>query len=194
MAGSKEVIVQRYKDRFEKLAANLRRLGYVFSETPVIGPHPQCEELIAAVEKELGPVPATLKEFYRVVGGINFMGRHPEWNFVEYPDPIVVLALDEVHYEFAEFLQDKDRYLEERGGKFFIPIAPDYYHKEDVSGGMWYNVAIPNGLEDPVIAAEPHKLPFTQYLDHALANGGFCSLDGRGQELGYPMDKILDGV
>lgn len=176
------------------LAANLRRLGYVFLEKPVVGTHPECEELIAVVEKELGPLPATLKEFYRVVGGINFMGKHPEWNSVEYPDAIVVHGLHEVHYEFAELLQDKQRYLDERGGKFLIPIAPDYYHKEGVSGGMWYNVPVPNELDDPVIEAEPHKLPFTQYLDHALANGGFCSLDGRGQQLGYPMEKILEGV
>lgn len=186
--------METYKRKFERLANNLKNLGYEFEEDPVAGTSQNTADLIKDIEKEAGVIPKRLKDFYLTIGGINFLGRYPKWNFVEYPDPIVVFTIEHVYYEFKDFLKDKEYYLREHGGKFLIPISPDYYHKEDVSGGMWYNVPIPNNSEDPVIEDERHKFGFTKYLNHALDNGGFCALDGKGREYGYPMDKILEGV
>lgn len=188
-------IMQTYKQKFEKLANNIKNLGYEFEERPISGPAQDTIGLIEEIEKETGLIPQRLKDFYLTIGGLNFSGKHPCWNFVKYPDPIIIYPInDDVYYEFKEFLDDKELYLDNQYGKFLIPISPDYYHKENVSGGMWYNIPIPNNSENPVIKDERHKLPFTNYLDHALDNGGFCALDGKGHEYGYPMDKILEGL
>lgn len=186
--------MQRYMEQFERLASNLRKLGYVFEEEPITEKNPQCDELITEIEEELWPIPKALKEFYKTIGGINFIGAHPSWKKVEYPDPAVIFPIEIVYAEFEELQGDKEEYLNEHEGKFLIPIAPDFYHKQDVSGGMFYHVPIPNKLDDPVVEEEPHGLVFTKYLEHALTNGGFCALDGKGTEYGYPMGEILNGV
>jgi len=186
--------MEEYKRKFEKLTSNLNYLGYQFQEEPIKSPCKEAADIIRQIEKEAGIIPMALKDFYLTIGGINFKDKHPKWNFVEYPDPIVIFPVEDVYYEFKDFLVDKEYYLYHHNGKFLIPISPDYYHKENVSGGMWYNIPIPNSSEDPVIEDERHKLSFTKYLDHALENGGFCSLDGNGNRLGYPMDKILEEV
>jgi hypothetical protein len=36
-------------------------------------------EQLDAFEREIGPLPLSLRAFYQEVGGINFVGHHPEW-------------------------------------------------------------------------------------------------------------------
>ncbi|HKZ81498.1 MAG TPA: hypothetical protein VJ124_24735 [Pyrinomonadaceae bacterium] len=50
--------------------------------------------------------------------------------------------------EFLE-LESPEEYWAADSGVFRIPSQPDYHHKEDVSGGMWYGVEVPNGKDAP---------------------------------------------
>ena len=154
-----------YNRKLQRLVSNLTEVGYEFAEEPISGPSSDVADIVRTIEEQVGKIPGSLREFYLTVGGINFIGTHPKWRLFEYPDPLVIFSVDTVmQYEFEDFMHDKQHYLENHGGKFLIPIAPDLYHKENVSGGMWYNVAMPNDLEDPVIQDESHQLTFVKYL------------------------------
>ena len=82
---------------------------------------------------------------------MDFTGEHPEWRGCQYPDSIIVYPLVGAISEAREFLEleSPEEYWGSYKGIFRIPIAPDYYHKEHVSGGMWYGVEIPNKEDDP---------------------------------------------
>ena len=77
----------------------------------------------------------------------------------EYPDPLFVYPPSAAIAELEEFLADKEERLR-CNFPYLVPIAPDYYHKEDVSGGMWYNVSVPAVADDPPLNDEPHHLSF----------------------------------
>jgi hypothetical protein len=58
-----------------------------------------------------------------------------------------------------------------------VPVAPDDYHKENVSGGMWYNLSVPAVADDPPLNDERHRTTFANYLELAVHWGGFPGLD-----------------
>jgi hypothetical protein len=90
--------------------------------------------------------------------------------------------------ELEEFLAD----WEERvrcNFPYVIPIAPDDYHKADVSGGMWYNASVPAVAEDPPLNDERHRITFVEYLELAVRWGGFPGLD-RCESHSWPVERI----
>ena len=56
---------------------------------------------------------------------------------------------------------------------YCVPVAPDAYHKQNVSGGMWYNLSVPAVTDDPPLNDERHRTTFVGYLELALRWGGF---------------------
>jgi hypothetical protein len=78
-------------------------------------------------------------------------------------------------YELDEFLADKEERLR-CDDPYLIPIAPDDYHKEGVSGGMWYNVSVPAVADDPPLNDEWHGTTFVDYLELAVRWAGFPGL------------------
>jgi hypothetical protein len=70
-----------------------------------------------------------------------------------------------------------------------VPVAPDDYHKANVSGGMWLGVEVPNANADPVVLEETHDLPFTLYLELVLDWGGFLDL-ATADEHTWPVDEL----
>jgi hypothetical protein len=78
-------------------------------------------------------------------------------------------------------------------GPFLLAIAPDLYHKANVSGGMFYNVPLPSEFQDPIIADERHDLSFTSYLECCLAWGGFPGLEQSPQHT-WPLEQLRAAV
>lgn len=76
---------------------------------------------------------------------------------------------------------------------YVIPISADDYHKEDVSGGMWYNVDCPATADDPFINDERHNITFLTYLTLALQRGGFLGLD-RSPHHTWPVQELAVDV
>ncbi|MFA5994840.1 MAG: hypothetical protein WCW27_04565 [Patescibacteria group bacterium] len=167
------------KKQITLLVHNLTQMGYVFADPQKIitPPHPETKLMIAAIEQVCGTLPEALKSFYEIVGGVNLIGSHSQWKGCEYPDPLFIYPIADVMSEFqqwqAGYAANMADNIEE---PFRIPIAPDFYHKANVSGGMWYNVPLPNKASDPIIHDEPHQLSFIQYLQLCFKWGGFPGL------------------
>jgi hypothetical protein len=113
----------------------------------------------------------SLRLWFEEVGQVDLTGRHPAWEF-EYPDPLVVDApVDYILSEFEAFEHDRGTEWD-RGSLFEIPIAPDYLHKANISGGAPYSLAVPNAGVDGMLLWEPHQTTFVNYLRIAFAMGG----------------------
>jgi hypothetical protein len=180
-------------DSIRVLAERLKERGFVFDRPAEVFPGPQsgAAEAIARIEREVGPVPLALRLFWLKVGSVNFCGRHSEWEGHEYADPLFVYPPSSAIEELEEFLADKAERLRCRF-PYLVPIAPDSYHKEDVSGGMWYNVTIPAVADDPPLNDEPHDTTFVAYLELAVQWAGFPGLaDGPGT---WPIAELTSGI
>jgi hypothetical protein len=91
-----------------------------------------------------------------------------------------------------EFLADREERLR-CNFPYLVPIAPDYYHKADVSGGMWYNVSVPAVADDPPLNDEPHHITLVAYLELAVQWAGFPGLaDCPGHS--WPVAELIRGI
>lgn len=187
-------------EQIEKIARRLPQLGYQFKRPSAVfpGPEPGTEEAIARIERETGTLPLALKAFWRLVGSVNFMGPHSDWTVVEYPwdgceypDPLVVYPPSQAIFELDEFLGDREERMR-CNFPYLVPIAPDAYHKDNVSGGMWYNLSVPAVADDPPLNDERHQTTFVSYLELAVRWGGFPGLD-RCPEHDWPLREIVGG-
>lgn len=173
------------------LVPRLQALGYEFERPNEVlpGVEPGASEAISRIEEVVGPVPAALKAFWLEVGSVDFSGRHPNWNGCEYPDPLVVFPPSYALYELDEYLADKEA-RDAEGLPFAIPLAPDYFHKANVSGGLPYEVAVPAMEDDPPLNNERHRISFLAYLELSLGWGGFPGLQScTGHS--WPVDRIV---
>lgn len=179
----------------EVLCVCLQNSGYQFSnpDKALLGPDPEVENKLITIETKVGKVPEALATFYRVVGSVDFTGSHVHWTGCEYPDPIVVDPLAATVEELEHYLCDEQDYIQSYGS-FRIPIAPDYYHKEDVSGGMWYGIAVPNESDDPELLEEWHHTTFTGYLKVCLAWAGFPGLECAQAHHTWPIAELRKGL
>ncbi|WP_445148678.1 hypothetical protein [Baekduia sp. Peel2402] len=109
--------------------------GYVFeTEEPIRPPADDIVEQLAAMEEQIAPVPLALRAWAEEVGMVNLNGSHPGWA-IEYADPFCV-ELDpadavEVHRDWIE----TGWFVRWGQIRFSVPLAPDFLHKDDVSGG-----------------------------------------------------------
>jgi hypothetical protein len=185
----KEVL--RTKARATKLRSYLLSVGYEFAQPDevVMEPDANTSAIIQEIEKHAGLVPLCMKIFYTHIGGLNFIGNHPAWSCQCYPDALNVFPLEYSKDELSDFMDDKALYTETYGS-FRIPIAPDYFHKDGVSGGMWYGVPVPSEHPDPPLLEEPHNTTFMNYLQIALNWGGFPGLEGDKSNHSWPIDEL----
>jgi hypothetical protein len=103
--------------------------------------------------REIGLLPLALRIWFEEVGQVNLNGRHRAWS-LEYPDPLVVEApVQHIRSEYEAWTSARGTEWD-RGTIFEVPLAPDYLHKANVSGGMPLAVAVPNPGADGVAAVE----------------------------------------
>jgi hypothetical protein len=166
-------------------------------------PPPNVAEILAELEAHAGVLPLSLRAFYEVVGSVNFVGQPPEawtdWRAV--PDDVDALYVcpAEVALEDTETWQERYDYLrkdewdppstdEEDIGDtrayfalprecWLVPIAPDEWHKYDISGCGAYEIAIPNLAADARLLTERHRTTFVNYLRICFRWAGFPKLE-----------------
>jgi hypothetical protein len=181
-----------------KIARRLPALGYQFKRASAAfpGPEPGTEEAIARIEREIGALPLALKVFWRLVGSVDFTARHKAsaaveypWGGCEYPDPIVVYPPSVAISELDEFLGDREERMR-CNFPYLVPVAPDDIHKDNVSGGMWYNLSVPAVADDPPLNDEWHETTFVNYLELAVRWGGFPGLE-RCPEHSWPLRALV---
>ena len=187
--------IKSFKTSICNIKENLLNLNYKFNNplNAVQNPDTDIKTKISLIEKEFGDLPVSIKFFYFCIGGIDFTGYHPDWKGCDYPDPVFIYSFDAALEEFDAWKYDPEDY-NNSFGSFRIPIAPDYYHKENVSGGMWYGIGIPNKENDPVLLEEWHNTSFLNYLEICLQWGGFPGLEKNVKEINWPLGKIKKGI
>ncbi len=198
---SPEARILRVGEKIARIVRRLPALGYEFHRPSAVFPglEPATEDAIARIEREVGAIPLALKVFWRSVGSVDLTARHRRsqpveypWEGCEYPDPLVVHPPSAAIAELDEFLADREERMR-CGFPYVVPIAPDDVHKDNVSGGMWYNVSVPAVADDPPLNDERHQTTFVSYLELAVRWGGFPGLD-RCPEHGWPLPELVGGA
>jgi hypothetical protein len=179
--------MNRVRYNISLLVNRLNNLGYVFGVYPdghtkvynYLLPHtppkPDIDKRIAEFEslKGIYSIPLSLRMFWKVVGDVNFIGYHPAWP--KYSDPLVVYPIDSMSSDYTEWqnlVQEGDIEI----GHFGVPVAPDYYHKDNISGGMPYQIQVPNNAIDGNLEYERTHTTFVNYLRICFHYGGFPGL------------------
>jgi hypothetical protein len=170
VAVARETMV-RARRNVEVLIERLPSYGFAFEREPLVPPSPDAVEQLDALEAEIGRLPLALRIWFEEVGRVDLNGAHGEWRF-EYPDPLVVDApVEYIRSEHAEWAAARGTEWD-RGMTFEVPIAPDYLHKANVSGGMPYGLVVPEPAVDGLLLWEPHQTTFVEYLRIAFRMGG----------------------
>jgi hypothetical protein len=133
-------------------------------------PRPDVQEKIAALEALCGPLPVSIRAWWEVVGTVCFMRVPPDEQEYPLPDPLVVEPIEAVIAEFHEWESDVEyRRLVPR---FRAPLAPDEFHKDNISGGAPYELELPSSTADGVLLNEWHNATFVAYLREAFRWAG----------------------
>ena len=183
-------------ERLDILSRRLTEMGFQFEEPDEVlpGPEDDAEEAIERIETEIGPLPLALKLFWLRIGSVNFCGHwesEPDSDS-EGPDPIMVFPPSVAVTELEDFLADKEERLR-CNYPYAVPVAPDFYHKADVSGGREYNISVPAVADDPPLNDEWHKTTFLKYLEIAVKWGGFPGLE-RSPGHDWPIRELVEGL
>lgn len=180
--------MRRAAANVDTLIARLRGHGYRFGvadgnqfrpRRPHCPPSKNIAPKLARLERLAGPVPLSLRAWYEVVGEVYLGGIAPWLDTDVLPDPLVVNSIDVALYSVKDWHEEWHGVpLEERPADEPCQawIAPDEYHKEDISGGPPYSIALPNAAADARVEFEWHNLDFVPYLREAFSCGGFPGL------------------
>ena len=173
--------MRRAKENVERIVARLGQIGYRFEIAPLSTwiPNPDFHRppsadlggRIAELEATAGRLPLSLRAWYEIVGEVDLEGGHPDWDQRVYSDPLVVEGLAGWDYEYRDWQYDVEG--EDVHEPFVLPIAPDFFHKANVSGGAPYGVALPCESADAILVDEWHETYFVDYLRIAFRWGGF---------------------
>ncbi len=190
--------MRRVRRNCEVIVSRLRELGYTFSAYPdgstlpydpgpLTGPSDASRSDQATLEAAVGPIPISLAAFWNQVGCVDLIGMCAGWPRML--DPLVVEPPEACVSELDEMDEILNTY-----GHFETSLAPDVFHKDNVSGGSPYGLRLPDPCADFVFRFEQHNLLFVPYLRLAILRcGGFPGLEGRETELGI-LPSLIEGL
>ncbi len=179
-AVTRQVMV-RVRENIERLVDCLTDYGYRFGrypdeqripyyDGPIVEPSDETVQRITEFEELAGTLPMSLAAFWRVVGAVDFSGSHADWPF--YADQLIVYPVDAA-FEFYTSWQER---CEDEGIDCppLIDIAPDHWHKAQVSGAGGYEMQIPNPAADGRVFLSALDRPmFVDYLRSVFRWAGF---------------------
>ena len=179
--------MERVATNIERLIARLASHGYEFgfylgqphsfqSTAALVRPDANVRRDLEDLERSAGPLPLSLRGFWDVVGSVSLIGRTPN-GWPEYSDALHVdspsVGLAEFHEWYAD-IEMRERAAHEG---LLCSIAPDVYHRDNVSGGAPYAIELPNPGADALVFGEWHHVRFVPYLRIAILDwGGFPGL------------------
>jgi hypothetical protein len=168
-------------ETMRRVLANVERIhealvddGYEFEDPDraLVPPVRDAARQLDLVERAVGPLPLSLRAWLEVVGSVNFVGTHPDWEY-EYTDALVVeRSIPSITREYED-RRSGDWFVDE--DRFPLDLAPDYLHKADVSGDSPYSIWLPDaGVDAPWAFDDLHETSFVGYLRSAILEwGGF---------------------
>lgn len=192
----REDVEKVLEETFKRVSINLEIIynelidfGYLFKtdykfnfEKPLHPPLENTEYLIKKLDltvENFGYIPLSLKYFYRIVGGVNFVwdfetNKKLMWNMA---DPIQVSSLDSIVEEVTNEYWEEDmlQYLDDEDFECaFLDISSDDLHKDNISGGQSYAIEITKEQSiDAKLINEPSNTTFINYLRICFENCGF---------------------
>ncbi|MGH2505462.1 MAG: hypothetical protein ACRDID_23370, partial [Ktedonobacterales bacterium] len=148
-------------------------------------------------------LPLSLRAFYEIVGGVNFVGEPPAaWSaWCTAPEDLDALFVYPAEIALEDATPWQDVYGEVTDEEWNLPgtdesdvcdsrayfalprdcwlvaIAPDEWHKYDYSGCGGYEIALPNSSADVRLLTERHRTTFVNYLRISLRWAGFPKLE-----------------
>ncbi len=180
----------RVRYNLDVIHEELLKIDYKFnldesysSSKPVNKPLKNADKLLGNLDKMVKPfgyVPVTLKKFYQIVGSCNFGWDYEnnETLMWHYSDPIQIGSLDDLIQEMKD--NDWQEMMDENvgdGEPVYLELAADFYHKDNVSGGMAYSIEITKQPSiDSLFLFEEHETTFVNYLRICFENCGFSRI------------------
>jgi hypothetical protein len=203
--------MRRVRYNIEALIPRLRQLGYDFGygwaiDRGVMSPE-EAQEMerhepvlslpawdvgrsIEELERRAGTLPFSLRAFYEIVGGVTFIGSHPDGGSqrldpIEVESAQVVLELD----DWMQWSNDK-----QQDGSCELLIAPDEYHKYRYSGGGSYAIPLLAPSADAPLRYEWHNTTFVNYLRICFRWGGLPGLERAETRPEHELAVLREGL
>lgn len=139
--------------------------------------------LLTKLEKAVKPfgfVPLSLKYFYEIVGGVNFVWDYDKgptlmWNMA---DPLQIASLDALVESITDkYWREEMKECIDEGDVLFLELSADELHKDNVSGGPAYSLMITKQPSvDSDFLNEPNNTTFINYFRICFDNCGFPSI------------------
>jgi hypothetical protein len=179
--------MERVATNIERLIKHLKAHGYQFCvypdgtavpavTAPIVRPDAASLAHIDELECLAGTIPLSLRVFWEVVGCVSLIGRTRR-GWLKYSDPLFVDPPWAGIVDVRDWHPDKYAARQALGEPFSCPIAPDFLHKDNISGGAAYSIRLPNADADAKLEDEWHRLSFVDYLRVAILEwGGFPGL------------------
>jgi hypothetical protein len=210
--------MQRVRHNIEVVIPRLEVLGYQFGyawvqqrpsmddawvgEQPerFIPPSQETPQRLKRFEELVGAIPLSVRAFWSEVGAVNLVGEHSRWEelFQRYtPRELEPPNLDPLFVEgLSKHLLDLYIHEHAQGEALFpLPLAPDAYHKYNISGSGGYEIALPDASADAPLLNEWHHTTFVNYLRVCLHYGGLPGLQRISNlipdELAYICEEFL---
>ncbi|HEV7764883.1 MAG TPA: hypothetical protein VGQ76_07785 [Thermoanaerobaculia bacterium] len=176
----------RVRRNLDVLASELSSHGFQFGfypdgeevpaySGPLVPLTERQDETVRQLETVIGgAVPLSIVGLWKWVGAVCFVGYADDWP--DYADPIWIEGPASSLNEFPDWKwRCQEGYQD---GPFGLIIAPDVCHKDNVSGGAPYEIAVPNLGLDGALRNHSREYYLIDYLRNALAWGGFPGAEG----------------
>jgi ribosome modulation factor len=173
--------MRRVKRNLERITERLRGIGYrfgtsgsSFEDAPLQGLQ-NAEALLTALSAAVGgTLPLTYSMFIIEVGDVDLRGTHPSFTSEYLLDAFVFGTYVPDAEEIADGLEQAEP-GEDGIVRYEHAFSPDSYHKEDISGGTPYIIALPDDrIDPPVLDTHLDDATLVEYLrDCLLEHGGF---------------------
>ena len=164
-------------------------------------PEPESARNFRVIEKlTKGPLPLSLRSWYRHVGYVSFVGSHPVLNPAgsATADPLVVrpaaemimgvpIPGDDTEVSVAEIMEELERARE--NGKTVVTISESDRSKAGLQGGKQCKVWLPDPSADVELRNLWRPITFVAYLRSAFEWGGF---PGWERDPSPPRDVIAE--
>lgn len=181
---------QRVAYNLDIIYVELANINYIFKtefkhnfDRPLHKPLPDTNFLLDRLDEDVKPfgfVPLSLKYFYKIVGGVNFVWDYETndklmWQLA---DPIQIASLDAI----VEAVTDK-YWLEEMQDAVdeedipYLELSADELHKDNISGAEPYSLELTGQPSiDSLFLNEPNNTTLINYLRICFDNCGFPSI------------------
>jgi hypothetical protein len=147
--------------------------GYTLPATGVqpIKPLENAQNTLTEFSRVVGGVlPMVFRVFAEQIGSVDLRGMHPRFKTDYLLDALMVDVFVPEADEVTDWLEFETQDSEIEHPLYKHPFSLDEFHKENVSGGAPYSIALPDDRIDPPVLYVPFEGTFTAYLQDVILN------------------------